>query len=81
MKIIRDSDSGVLGIALYVEWGIKRCNNWGCTKTPSVIVTGLIHPEKGKLDPIGLCEECFQLGNVPGGYDYKFGFGDPETEK
>lgn len=63
MKIIRDEEfSGVMMTPLLVNWGIKRCNQKGCTNKPNTVIAEL------KDVPIfGLCEEHYQMCNTLGG--------------
>ena len=69
MKIIRDNELFGLGmIPLLVDWNIKRCNVNGCKNKPNTIITGT---EAGMF---GLCEPCFQEGNVPNGTTYDLVF-------
>jgi len=64
MKIIRDEEGfGLFMIPLFHEWGIRRCNQQGCTSKPTTIIANM-----GEDIPVfGLCEEHFQMANVPGG--------------
>ena len=69
MQVIRDEISyGLMMIPLFVQWGIRRCNQEGCTNMPNTIIAGT---EAGTF---GLCEEHYQAGNKEGGYKYKLVF-------
>jgi len=72
MKVIRDEETcGIAMIPLFVDWNIRRCNVKGCTQKPTTIVT-----ELGESIPIvGLCEEHYQQGDVPGGATFTFYLG------
>jgi len=61
--------------ALLIEWGIKRCNQRGCTNDPNTIVTlSADESPTGASLWFGLCEEHYQMGNVPGGTTYDLDF-------
>ncbi len=71
MKIIRDEEMhGLFMIPLLVDWGIRRCNVDGCKSKPNTIIT----KPRDDISAMGLCEDCYQLGNVPGGTNYKLVF-------
>lgn len=68
MKIIRDEEcAGLMMIPLLCDWNIKRCNVEGCTNRPNTIIST-------QGETFGLCEECFQEGNKPGGTTYNLVF-------
>ena len=73
MKIIRDEEmGGLFMIPLFVDWNIKRCNVAGCTNKPNTIIT-----QSGEDIPIyGLCEEHFQMANMPGGATFNLEWDD-----
>lgn len=78
MKIIRDNDGfDIFIIPLLFQWGIRRCNVRDCTNKPNTIV---IKPREDIL-AMGLCEDCFQQGNIPGGTIYKLEFNDFDAFK
>lgn len=78
MKIIRDEETfGIMMIPLLVQWGIRRCNVEDCTNRPNTILT----KPREDISAMGLCEECFQQGNVPGGTNYKLVFDDFDAFK
>jgi hypothetical protein len=64
MNIIRDEDSfGLFMLPLFIDWGIKRCNEKGCKDKPTTIIAGM-----GDGIPVfGLCEEHFQRCNQDDG--------------
>ncbi|HLE79671.1 MAG TPA: hypothetical protein VJA25_00080 [Dehalococcoidia bacterium] len=68
MQIIREADGVSFGmLALFIDWGIRRCNQKGCATRPTTIIAGA-----GEGVPVfGLCEEHFQQGNTPGGAAYE----------
>ena len=71
MRIIRDeATNGLMMIPLFVDWHIRRCNIVGCHEKPNTIIAGT---EAGAF---GLCEEHFQIGNVPGGATIQLEFDD-----
>ncbi len=71
MRIIRDEEGFELFmIPLLVDWKIRRCNVEGCKNTPNTIIT----KPRDDISAMGLCEECFQKGNKPGGTNYKLVF-------
>ena len=67
MNVIRDgSGYSIYMTALLIDWNIRRCNQKGCTKRPNTIIGG-----GGDSVPVfGLCEEHYQMGNVPDGYTF-----------
>ena len=69
MKIIRDEEGfGMFMIPLFCDWDIRRCNQVNCKKVPNTIITGA-HPE---APAFGLCEEHYQMGNVPKGEGHNY---------
>jgi len=64
MNIIRDGEHGSIFMhALLIDWGIRRCNEEGCTNMPNTIIGGA-----GKDIPVfGLCEEHYQMCNQKNG--------------
>lgn len=78
MKIIRGKDFAE-GFCLCIQWHMNRCNQRACTNQPSVIVVGAEYAGE-KMPTFALCEDCFQLGNKPGRYQYDIVFGDVEDE-
>ena len=64
MQIIReDGFVSAYMLALLINWNIKRCNQQNCRELPTTIIGGA-----GKDVPVfGLCEEHYQMCNVPNG--------------
>ena len=63
--IIRDNECfGIMMIPLFHQWNVRRCNFKGCTEKPTTIINYLTDD---KIPMYGLCEEHFQMGNVPDG--------------
>ena len=65
MKVIRDNSlfGGIAGTALCIDWGLRRCNWEGSRKPPNTIIQGAL----AEAPIFALCEEHYQIGNVPGG--------------
>lgn len=84
MKIIRDDQMfGLAMIPLFVEWGIKRCNQKDCTNRPSTIVR-VSGAENTTGEPLafGLCEEHYQQSaSSPGEVEYNLVFDDYDAFK
>jgi len=77
MKIIRDNEFfGLAMIPLLVDWGIRRCNYEGCRNKPNTIIT-----EVEGTPIFGLCEEHFQMCNVPSGGTLALEWGDFDAFK
>ncbi len=71
MNIIRDEEThGLMMIPLFIDWNIRRCNYKDCKEKPNTIITGT---EAGRF---GLCEDHFQLANVPDGATLNLEFDD-----
>ena len=69
MKIIRDAATGGIDtFAVALQWGICFCHQRGCTNRVTTVVTGC--ECEGDTINFALCEECYQKGNVPGGFAY-----------
>jgi hypothetical protein len=70
MKVIRDEATGGIDtFAVALQWHICFCHQRGCTKRVTTVVTGAVMPNGDTID-FALCEEHFQAGNVPGGFQY-----------
>ena len=67
MKIIRYNDGSFN--PLCIDWDISRCNFKNCIEVPNTIISD---PDRDLT--FGLCEEHFQMGNVPGGCEMKLEF-------
>lgn len=71
MRVIRDKEEprpSIHMILMMLDWGIRRCNVKGCTNEPNTVIAGLA------VGIVGLCEEHFQQGNVPGGSQFDLEF-------
>jgi hypothetical protein len=79
MKIIRADPGDLTGpaqmLALCLQWGIRRCNQAGCKTPPNTIISGAEH-EGEPFPAFGLCEEHFQMCNIPGGGTLSLEFDD-----
>lgn len=79
MKIIRDEELfGIAMIPLFVDWGLKRCNQKDCGEKPTTIIR--FAPGENPAAPEGimfaLCEEHFQMCNAPEGASLNLKFDD-----
>lgn len=78
MNIIREPDGNRIGMMpLFCQWGIRRCNQKGCTEKPTTIIA----TQGDDLPVFGLCEIHFQQGNVPGGTKFNLVFNNFDAFK
>lgn len=70
MKIIRDNDGFAIDTwCLALTWHMAFCHQRGCKQRVTTVITDCTMPNGDKVD-FALCEEHFQAGNVPGGFQY-----------
>jgi hypothetical protein len=76
MSVIVDNDGdGLMMIPLFSDWGVHRCNVWGCAERPFAIITQI--PDYDGVI-LGLCKEHFKSFCVESpsheGYDISLHF-------
>lgn len=72
MKVIRDLADPIGMSVLLIDWGLRRCNQKGCTAKPNTIISP--QGSNGAISVFGLCEGHYQQGNVPGGTKFELIF-------